>query len=227
MSGTLCPDCISGVRHEGTPTGKIKKIGGVDVYVATPTREYPKEKALLFLPGDVGFHVAQEWYFIDCATDGMGVPLDNSQVYIIDLFDGDPIPLAIFEDKASRASFDIEGWIQRHDELVTRPILDSVIAALKERGIREFAAIGYCFGGKYVVNLAQDNVIKVGAVSHPPCVTADKLLGDGKYTPGYKRVHWEGCTHGFAVRGDMADPKVKAGKEGSFKETAAWIRKYL
>lgn len=84
-----------------------------------------------------------------------------------------------------------------------------------------------------MVNLAQENVIKVGVVSHPSllelpkdleklfdmsqapllinscdideqfpaesCAFADKLLGEGKYTPGYKRVHWEGCTHGFAV----------------------------
>ena len=46
---------------------------------------------------------------------------------------------------------------------------------------------------------------------------ADELLGDGKYKAGYKRAHWEGCSHGFAVRGDLSDPKVKAGKEGAFK----------
>lgn len=33
--------------------------------------------------------------------------------------------------------------------------------------------------------------------------TADEMLGDGKYKPGYKRTYWEGCTHGYAVRGDM------------------------
>ena len=32
---------------------------------------------------------------------------------------------------------------------------------------------------------------------------ADEVLGDGKFTPGYERLYWEGCTHGFAVRGDM------------------------
>ena len=31
----------------------------------------------------------------------------------------------------------------------------------------------------------------------------DAILGDGQYAPGYKRTYWEGCTHGFAVRGDM------------------------
>lgn len=86
-------------------------------------------------------------------------------------------------------------------------------------------------------NLAQENVIKVGAVSHPSllqlpgdletliqkskapilinscdidqqfpkeaCDMADKLLGDQKYKPGYRRVHWPGCVHGFAVKGDL------------------------
>lgn len=32
---------------------------------------------------------------------------------------------------------------------------------------------------------------------------ADELLGGGKYAPGYERTYWDGCSHGFAVRGDM------------------------
>jgi len=95
--------------------------------------------------------------------------------------------------------------------------------------------------GKYVFNLAQENIIKVGAVSHPSllqvpadleallaqskapilinscdidqafpkesCEMTDRLLGDGKYAPGYKRVHWPGCTHGFAVSGETSSNK--------------------
>lgn len=32
---------------------------------------------------------------------------------------------------------------------------------------------------------------------------ADELLGGGKFAPGYERLYWEGCRHGFAVRGDL------------------------
>ncbi len=32
---------------------------------------------------------------------------------------------------------------------------------------------------------------------------ADKILGGGKFTPGYVRKHWEGCSHGFTIRGDI------------------------
>ena len=57
--------------------------------------------------------------------------------------------------------------------------------------------------------------------------TADEILGGGKFAPGYKREYFEGCTHGFAVRGDMSNEKVKAGKEGAFKATVEWFQTYL
>ena len=56
---------------------------------------------------------------------------------------------------------------------------------------------------------------------------ADEILGGGKFAPGYKREYFDGCEHGFAVRGDMSKPQVKAGKEGSFKATVEWFNKYL
>jgi hypothetical protein len=56
---------------------------------------------------------------------------------------------------------------------------------------------------------------------------ADKVLGDGKFAPGYKRVHWEHCRHGFAVRGDLSNPQYKAGKEGSFKDSVDWFLTHL
>lgn len=32
---------------------------------------------------------------------------------------------------------------------------------------------------------------------------ADEVMGGGKFTPGYERLYWDGCRHGFAIRGDM------------------------
>jgi dienelactone hydrolase len=135
-----------------------------------------------------------------------------------------------------------------------------VINGLKERGITQFGATGYCFGARYVFDLAFDGVIKAAVVSHPSLLEApadlekfaktnvpllinscevdeqypaekqkigDEILGDGKHAPGYLRTYWEGCTHGFAVRGDISDPKVKAGREGAFKAAVEWFIKYL
>lgn len=62
---------------------------------------------------------------------------------------------------------------------------------------------------------------------HESQAKADELLGGGKFAPGYEREYWDGCTHGFAVRGDMTDPKVKAGKEGAFEKSVAFFKKHL
>ncbi len=48
-----------------------------------------------------------------------------------------------------------------------------------------------------------------------------------KFEHGYKREYFDGCSHGFAVRGDLSDPKVKAGKEGAFVSAVEWFLKYL
>ncbi|KAF7342218.1 Protein AIM2 [Mycena venus] len=56
---------------------------------------------------------------------------------------------------------------------------------------------------------------------------ADTILGSGNFAPGYKREYWEGCSHGFAVKGDLADEKVKEAKEGAFKATMEWLFKYM
>ncbi|KAF7313081.1 Dienelactone hydrolase endo-1,3,1,4-beta-D-glucanase [Mycena kentingensis (nom. inval.)] len=157
--------------------------------------------------------------------------------------------------------FDFRTWFGRHTKEITRPIVDAVLKALKNDGVTKIAATGYCFGARYVFDLAFDGLIAVSVVSHPTGLSApddfnkylatatapllinscpidqqfpmeaaaqaDAVLGDGKFAPGYKRVHWDGCTHGFAVRGDLNDPKVKAGKEGAFKEAIEWFNARL
>lgn len=74
----------------------------------------------------------------------------------------------------------------------------------------------------------------------------DKILSGGAFAPGYERTYWEGCTHGFSVRGDLvsrsycisasyslnvflqqSDPKVKAGREGVFKASVEFLIKHL
>lgn len=59
---SLCKHCVSGSIHEGTPKGKVEQIDGHDVYVAVPTKDYPKDKALLML------------------TDVFGLQLNNNKV---------------------------------------------------------------------------------------------------------------------------------------------------
>ena len=56
----------------------------------------------------------------------------------------------------------------------------------------------------------------------------DDILGGGKTeTATYSRAYFPGCTHGFAVRGDLSDPNVKKGKEGSFEYAVHWFKLHL
>jgi dienelactone hydrolase len=249
---SLCKDCVKGVTHEGTPKGTWAKIGGVESYVATPSGEYPKDKVILFLADVFGPQLPNARLLADdFAANGL-------KTIIPDYLNGDPIPADALNPGSN---FSIADWFPNHTQEKTRPTLDKVVKALKEEGVTSFAATGYCFGGRYTFDLAFDNIIQVGVVSHPSllkvpedlekyvaeskapllinscpvdqqfplesCAKADEIFGNGKFAPGYKRMHFEGCTHGFAVRGDMSDPQVKAGKEGAFKSAVEFILKYL
>ncbi|KAG6898562.1 hypothetical protein C0993_006011 [Termitomyces sp. T159_Od127] len=249
---SLCKDCVSGVIHEGTPEGKWEMIGGVNSYVATPTVEYPKDKVVLLLTDVFGPQLVNSQLLADSfAKNGF-------KVIAPDYLNGDPIHADALNPGSD---FDLMAWLAKHGTDVTRPELDKVITALKQQGIVKFAAIGYCFGGRYVFDLAFDNAIQVAATSHPSllkipedletyCSTAkaplllntctvdqqfpleaqakaDAVLGGGKFAPGYRREYFDGCTHGFAVRGDLSDVNVKMGKEGAFKSTVEWFLKHL
>ncbi|KAK0203070.1 hypothetical protein DFS33DRAFT_1344773 [Desarmillaria ectypa] len=134
---SLCKDCISGVTHEGTPTGKIEQIGGVECYVATPTGEYPNDKVVLFLPDAFGIVLPNAQLLADdFAKNGF-------RTVVPDYFNGDAIPTDALEPGSI---FDLAKWLTNHSSTHTRPALDRVIAALKESGVTEFGATGYCFG---------------------------------------------------------------------------------
>ncbi|KAJ4482065.1 hypothetical protein J3R30DRAFT_3218777, partial [Lentinula aciculospora] len=55
---------------------------------------------------------------------------------------------------------------------------------------------------------------------------ADAIFSGGNFSPGYKREYFDGCTHGFAVRGELSDPKIKMGKEIAFKASVEWLYEY-
>ncbi|KAG2089661.1 Alpha/Beta hydrolase protein [Suillus cothurnatus] len=249
---SLCKDCIQGVRHEGEPSGTLETIDGVACYVATPTVDYAKDKVILFLPDAFGIELINAKLLADdFAKNGF-------KVVAIDYFNGGGLPAdQVLNDK----KFDLYAWLAAHGAEVTRPPLDKVIAALKEEGVTKFGATGYCFGGRYIFDLAFDNVIQCAVASHPSLLKlpddletyfskstapllintcendrlfgaeaqakADEIFGDGKFAPGYRREYFPGCTHGFAVRGDLSDPLVKAGKEGSFLASVEFFLEHL
>ncbi|KAJ6582981.1 dienelactone hydrolase endo-1,3,1,4-beta-D-glucanase, partial [Mycena vulgaris] len=241
---SFCDNCFKGdsfLKLSAThpSTGKMEKLGGIQCYIATPTVDYPKDKVVLLLTDVFGLALNNNLLLADdFARNGF-------KTVVPDLFNGHPVGENAFEPNAP--PFDREKWLSTHGAAQTRPPIDSVIATPKAEGVTGFAATGYCFGARYVVDLAlleiPADLEKYAAVCKAPLLVnsctidqsfpleaqaqADRILGEGKFAPGYKHEYFEGCAHGFAVRGDMSDSKVKAGKEGAFKACVDWFLKYL
>ncbi|CCM02586.1 uncharacterized protein FIBRA_04689 [Fibroporia radiculosa] len=250
---SLCEHCVSGVRHEGTPEGQFEDVAGINTYIATPTVDYPKDKAVLFITDIFGPQLINAQLLADdYARNGF-------KVYVPDIFSNDSAPADAL-DPGSR--WDFMAWLGKHGPSdAARPILDKVIAALKAGGVEKIGTLGFCYGARLGFDLAFENVTQVTVASHPSLLQvpadlekyltaskapllintcevdqmfppdsqakADAILGDGKFAPGYQRTYWEGCVHGFTVRGDTSNPKVKAGREGAFKASVEFLIKHL
>ncbi|EIW59825.1 alpha/beta-hydrolase [Trametes versicolor FP-101664 SS1] len=246
---SLCDDCVKGVRHEGEPEGKIVQIGGVECYVGTPTSEYAKNKVILFLSDVFGIPLVNNKLLVDdFARNGF-------RTVMPDLFQGDARPADSMNQSFDRAAWVArhgpESWQPDVDAVVAALQAEGVewigtsgycfgappawYLALK--GASKVTVVTHPSRLKVPADLEEYrdkaqaplliNTCEVDAAFPLEAqAQADEILGGGKFAPGYERTYWDGCNHGFAVRGDMTNPKVKAGKEGAFAATIQFFRKY-
>jgi len=244
---SFCKDCVSGVRLDGTPEGKSDKVGGVDAYIAIPTVDYPRDAVIFFLTDAFGIHSPNNQLLADdFARNGF-------KVVMIDLFNGDPVDPNVLSGGAPgfdlfawlklhgketaepsvKAAYDAlskEGVTKFY---LTGYCYGGLIAFdLAFKGLAKAVAVSH----PSLLQLPED-LEKYKTLAKAPLLInscevdsqlpieaqaqADEILAE--FAPGYKRTYWDGCTHGFAVRGDMSDPKVKAGKEGAFNATVLWF----
>ncbi|KAG2354494.1 hypothetical protein BDR07DRAFT_1474372 [Suillus spraguei] len=248
---SFCKHCIQGVRHEGNPAGKLETIAGVNCYIATPTVDYPKDKVILFLPDVFGIELINNKLLADdFAKNGF-------KVVAIDYLNGDslapdimnspsfnfmewlpkhgaeqtrpPLDKVIAALKAEgvtkfgatgycfggRYTFDLAFDNVIQCSVVAHPSLLTVPEDLEAYFSKSQAPL--------LINSCEvDQMFPIAAQQK-----ADEIFADGKFAPGYKREYFAGCTHGFAVRGDMSDPLIKAGKEGAFKGTVEFFLAHL
>ncbi|KAI0685283.1 dienelactone hydrolase endo-1,3,1,4-beta-D-glucanase [Cerioporus squamosus] len=246
----FCDNCFKGVRHEGQPEGKIEKIRGVECYIATPTGDYPKDKVVLFLTDVFGIPLNNNKLLADdFARNGY-------RTVMPDILAGDALPedaftRTDFDREAWIARHGFESWVSEVDAVVAALQAEGVTwigtagycfgAApawyLALKGVSKVTAVSHPARLRIPQDLQEYrdkakaplliNSCEVDAQFPPEAQKlADELFGDGKFAPGYERTYWEGCTHGFAVRGDLSNPKVKAGKEGAFEATIKYFNKY-
>jgi len=243
---------VKGVTHEGTPTGKWEQIGGVDSYVATPAGDYPQNKAILFLSDAFGAqHLNTQLLADDFAANGLKTIVleyfDGDPVPLEFLNAGTTFNIADW----------ILNHTQEKTRPIVDKVVEALkkagVTELAATGYCFGGRYTFDLAFENIIKVAvvshpsflkiPEDLEKYAATSKAPLLInsctvditfpleasakADEIFGDGKFAPGYKREYFEGCKHGFAVRGDLNDPKVKAGKEGSFKASVEWIKKHL
>ncbi|KAI0766664.1 alpha/beta-hydrolase [Trametes elegans] len=249
---SLCSHCVSGVRHEGTPEGQTTTIGGVESYVATPTGDYPKDKVVLFLTDVFGLKLDNNRLLADdYARNGFRVVVPD--LFEGDALPADALNVPGAFDLGAW----LGKHPAPHVADIVRKVLAALKAeGVKRVGALGFCfgarpAFDLAFAGELdAVAVAHPSLLQIpadlekyAASAKAPLLInscevdsqfpkeaqakADEILGGGKFAPGYERLYWDGCTHGFAVRGDISDPKVKAGKEGAFKASVEFLIKHL
>ncbi|EXJ53844.1 esterase/lipase [Cladophialophora yegresii CBS 114405] len=244
--------CYKGVKHEGEATGEFSQLGDFEIYT-----KYPEDK--------------NTEYGILIITDVIGHRFNNAQliadqfaangyfVMMPDLFDKDPIPLNRPGD------FDIMKWLngeyhpdkKAHLPPVVDPIIDACLIEMRTKyNVKKLGAVGYCFGGKYVVrHLRPDSgKIDAGYTAHPSFVEAAELKDikgplaisaaeTDQIFPAEKRHETEvilkelglpyqinlysGVEHGFAVRGDLKNRVATYAKENAFLQAVQWFEEHL
>ncbi|KAI0825767.1 alpha/beta-hydrolase [Irpex lacteus] len=249
MSAQHCDDCFKGVRHEGEPQGEIIKIGGVESYVATPKGDYAKNKVILFLTDIFGMQLVNSKLLADTFAE------NGFKTVIPDILNGDPVVDfndPNFDRDAWLARHTNDSWVEPVDKVVAALKAEGV-TRIGSTGFCFGGPVAFYIAFKHgshvtVVNhparlAVPDDLEKYKKEATAPLLinscevdvmfpiesqkVADEVFGNGQFAPGYERTYWEGCTHGFANRGDPSDPKVKAGKEGAFLASVKWFQKYL
>ncbi|KAK5078697.1 hypothetical protein LTR51_000887 [Lithohypha guttulata] len=234
--------CYKGVQHEGETIGRFEHMDDVEVYISE-TSDKSTEHGILIITDVIGHRFKNVQLVADTFAK------NGYFVYMPDLFNGNPIPLNRPDD------FDFPKWLSNYGTGVEDPIMEKSIKTMREKyGVKRVGAVGYCFGGKYVVRFLKPGQIDVGYSAHPSFVQEDELKGiKGPFAisaaetdhifPTEKRHRSEeilkevgqpyqinlysGVEHGFAVRGDPEKREVQYAKESAFLQALQWFEEHL
>lgn len=132
-----------------------------------PPGKKTTDTAILYLTDIFGIPILQQRLLADSMAAA------NYAVIMPDLFAGDAIDPNAF----GKPGFDFKAWAARHNVSTVDAIITKTIDSMKQKmGIKKIAAVGYCFGGKYVPRfMAQGKGVEVGFIAHPSSLTDEEI----------------------------------------------------
>ncbi|KAI9724550.1 MAG: hypothetical protein M1812_000618 [Candelaria pacifica] len=155
--------CMSGKVQEGTPTGHVETIGGLNTYVSEPEGG-SKTKTVIFIVDIFG------WEFKNTRLLADNYAKAGFYCYIPDVHDGDSLPISFLDNvepnlktKEQLSTIDsakntaivgstLPPWLVTHREGVSRPIIDGFVNAVRLiPGTNKIGAIGFCWGARYAI----------------------------------------------------------------------------
>ncbi|KAI1181233.1 alpha/beta-hydrolase [Nemania sp. FL0916] len=224
--------------------GSYEELGGYKTYVTGPA-DATKGVVTIF---DIFGYYPQTLQGADIlATSGC------YKVFIPDWFKGEPASLEWFPPDTEEKQKKLGGFFQKNPPPAVASATPAYVKALSEKypNIKEWAILGFCWGGKVVslVTGSSDNPFKAGVEAHPAMVdpndatnikvplallaSKDEDAGDvAKFEANLsvpKHVEtFADQIHGWmAARSDLEDERVKAEYKRGYETVLKFLSKHL
>ncbi|KAM0281492.1 hypothetical protein ACHAQH_003522 [Verticillium albo-atrum] len=161
-----CPDCFSGTLHEGTPRGRVTTLHDLDIYITEPQDQRPVKGIIVVIPDVFGWEFPNTRLIADRYANKGGY-----KVYLPDFMNGRAAPVSMLanmrtvfgEANLLSKAYNISSALLAFGPFfyynrigVTYPRVKAFTSAVRAaEPALPLGAVGFCWGGKHTVLLAQ------------------------------------------------------------------------
>ncbi|KUJ14342.1 dienelactone hydrolase [Mollisia scopiformis] len=228
-----------------SPKGTYETLDGLKTYVTGPE----SAKLAILVIYDIFGYFPQTIQGADILATSD--EKHQYQVFMPDFFEGNPADIAWYPPVTEEKKNALYEWFPSHTPAIAIPRIPQIIAAVEAKyGKKNWAALGFCWGGKVVsVTSGADSLFKVSAQCHPglmapedagkvaipTCFLASKEENAEEveaYTKALtveKHVEtFETQIHGWmSARGNLEDEECKKEYLRAYNVVLEWFGKYI
>ncbi|KAI0458136.1 hypothetical protein F5B21DRAFT_461436 [Xylaria acuta] len=226
--------------------GKYEELGGYKTYVTGPA---DTTKGIITIYDIFGYYPQTLQ-----GADIMAVSGETKyRVFIPDWFEGEPCPIEWFPPDNEEKQKNLGGFFQKNPPPGVASQIPGYVKALSEKypEIKEWAILGFCWGGKVVslVTASPENPFKAGIEAHPAMVDPEDakkikiplaLLASKDENPGDVKKFEANLTgpkyvetfpdqiHGWmAARSDLEDERMKSEYKRGYQTVLKFLQEHL